>query len=120
MEVRLGDGAVGQGLEGGIGREEKCKPGAVKGLAGMKWGSAGTNQSTREMVDINMVKAVAVFLQKWSDDLLGRVLHGSIGNRLVLVSSPIFPRIHDPRPCWVRPSSCRKLDGVGTQLQPCH
>jgi hypothetical protein len=93
MEIRLGDGAVGQGLEGGIAGEEKCKPGAVKRLAWMKCGSAGTNQSTREMMDINMVKCVAVFLQKWSDDLLGRVLQ--IGNRPVLVSSPIFPRIHD-------------------------
>lgn len=43
-----------------------------------------------------MVKCVAVFPQKWLDDLLGRVLHGSIGNRPVLVIPPIFPRIHDP------------------------
>lgn len=54
----------------------------------------GTNQSTREMVDINMVNAVAVLRQKWSDDLLGRVLHGSIGNRLVL--HPSFPASTTP------------------------
>jgi len=92
MEIWLGDGAARQGLEGSIAGEEKCKPGARKGLAGMRSEFTGTNQSTREMVDINMVKCVAVLVQKWSDDLLGCVLHGSIE----IVSSPIFPRIHDP------------------------
>lgn len=40
VEIRLGDGAVGQGLEGGIAREEKCKPGAVKRLVGIACESA--------------------------------------------------------------------------------
>ena len=96
MEIWLGEGTAGQGLEGGIAGKEKCKPGAGKGLAGVKSEFTGTNQSTREMVDINMVKCVAVFVTKWSDDLLGCVLHGSIEIVPCLSLHPSFPASTTP------------------------